>query len=102
MSSHGFITRVSATPDALAVEWADGTHREFAGIWLRDNAPEHRDPHSGQRLVDIADLPATPRIRSAAAHNGAVTRRMGRRVARILLRCGVALCAGRQRSNPPA
>jgi gamma-butyrobetaine dioxygenase len=72
MSSHGFITRVSATPDALAVEWADGTHREFAGIWLRDNAPEHRDPHSGQRLVDIADLPATPRIRSAAAHNGAV------------------------------
>jgi gamma-butyrobetaine dioxygenase len=72
MSLHGSIKRVSATPDALAVEWADGTLREFAGIWLRDNLPEHRDPHSGQRLVDIADLPAQPRIRSAAAHDGGV------------------------------
>jgi gamma-butyrobetaine dioxygenase len=72
MSSHGFITRVSATPEALAVEWADGTIRQFAGIWLRDNSPEHRDPHSGQRLVDIADLPPAPRIRAAAARDGAV------------------------------
>jgi gamma-butyrobetaine dioxygenase len=72
MSSHGLIKRVSATPDALAVEWADGTIHEFAGIWLRDNLPEHRDPHSGQRLVDIADLPALPRIRSAAARGGGV------------------------------
>ncbi|HTB29113.1 MAG TPA: TauD/TfdA family dioxygenase [Steroidobacteraceae bacterium] len=72
MSSHGFIKRVSATPDALAVEWADGTMREFAGIWLRDNLPEHRDPHSGQRLIDVADLPALPRIRSASARNGGV------------------------------
>jgi gamma-butyrobetaine dioxygenase len=72
MSSHGFIKRVSSTPDALAVEWSDGTIHEFAGIWLRDNLPEHRDPHSGQRLVDIADLPALPRIRSAAARDGGV------------------------------
>ncbi|HEX3982313.1 MAG TPA: TauD/TfdA family dioxygenase, partial [Acidisoma sp.] len=72
MSSRGFIKRVSATPDALAVEWADGTVHEFAGIWLRDNLPEHRDPHSGQRLIDVADLPALPRLRSAAAHHGGV------------------------------
>ena len=72
MSSHGFIKRVSATPDALAVEWADGTMQELAGIWLRDNLPEHRDPHSGQRLIDVADLPALPRIRSASARNGGV------------------------------
>jgi gamma-butyrobetaine dioxygenase len=72
MSSHGVIKRVSATPAALSVEWADGTCQEFAGIWLRDNLPEHRDPHSGQRLVDVADLPAAPRIRSAAARNGRV------------------------------
>ena len=72
MSSHGFIERVSATPDALAIEWRDGTRQEFAGIWLRDNVPEHRDPHSGQRLVDIADLPAEPRIRSAGVRDGRV------------------------------
>ncbi len=72
MSSHRVIKRVSATPDALLVEWADGTRRDFAAIWLCDNLPEHRDPHSGQRLVDIADLPPAPRIRSATAHDGAV------------------------------
>ena len=72
MSAHGPIKRVSATPDVLALEWGDGTVHEFAGIWLRDNLPEHRDPHSGQRLVDIADLPAQPRIRSAAARDGSV------------------------------
>ena len=33
---------------------------------------EDRDPHSGQRLIDIADVPATPRIRSAVRENGAV------------------------------
>ena len=56
----------------LGIEWADGTLGEFASLWLRDNLREDRDPHSGQRLVDIADLPENPRIRSAAAGNGAV------------------------------
>jgi gamma-butyrobetaine dioxygenase len=56
----------------LTVEWIDGTVRDFSGIWLRDNLPEHRDPHSGQRLIDVADLPAVPRIRSAAARDDGV------------------------------
>jgi len=64
--------RVSASPDMLTVEWADGTISEFASLWLRDNLREDRDPHSGQRLIDVADLPAEPRIRSAVARNGAV------------------------------
>jgi alpha-ketoglutarate-dependent taurine dioxygenase len=72
MSSHGSIKRVSTTPEALCVEWADGTLHEFAGIWLRDNLPEHRDAHSGQRLIDVVDLPALPRIRAAAARDGGV------------------------------
>jgi alpha-ketoglutarate-dependent taurine dioxygenase len=72
MSSPGSIKRVSATPDALTVEWTDGAVHEFAGIWLRDNLPEHRDPHSGQRLIDIADLPAAPRIRSASMRESEV------------------------------
>ena len=48
---------IFSRPDTLGVEWADGSTDEFASIWLYDNAPGHRDPHSGQRLVDIADLP---------------------------------------------
>jgi len=56
----------------LSIEWADGTFSEFASLWLRDNLREDRDPHSGQRLVDIADLPEEPRIRSAVAQNGSV------------------------------
>ncbi|HYL03404.1 MAG TPA: TauD/TfdA family dioxygenase [Steroidobacteraceae bacterium] len=65
-------TRVSATPEALTIEWEHGGVSEFASLWLRDNLREDRDPHSGQRLVDITDLPAQPRIRSARTENGTV------------------------------
>jgi alpha-ketoglutarate-dependent taurine dioxygenase len=66
------VKRLWSFPDMLNIEWADGTLSEFASLWLRDNLREDRDPHSGQRLVDIADLPEDPRIRSAAVDNGAV------------------------------
>jgi gamma-butyrobetaine dioxygenase len=66
------VKRLWSFPDRLNIEWADGTLGEFASLWLRDNLREDRDPHSGQRLVDIADLPEDPRIRSAVAENGAV------------------------------
>ncbi|HYC08970.1 MAG TPA: TauD/TfdA family dioxygenase, partial [Steroidobacteraceae bacterium] len=65
-------TRVTAAPDALIIEWAGGGASEFASLWLRDNRPEDRDAHSGQRLIDIADLPERPRIRSAVRHDGTV------------------------------
>jgi gamma-butyrobetaine dioxygenase len=58
--------RIFATPESLTVEWVNGAVSEFASIWLRDNLREDRDPHSGQRLVDIADLPDAPKIRSAS------------------------------------
>jgi alpha-ketoglutarate-dependent taurine dioxygenase len=64
--------RLWSLPDMLGIEWSDGTSSEFASLWLRDNLREDRDPHSGQRLIDIADLPESPRIRSAAARNGSV------------------------------
>jgi alpha-ketoglutarate-dependent taurine dioxygenase len=66
------VKRLWSLPDRLSIEWADGTLSEFASLWLRDNVREDRDPHSGQRLVDIADLPEDPRIRAAVADNGAV------------------------------
>ena len=59
-------TALTAQPALLTVRWSDGTVGEFASIWLRDNLPEDRDPHSGQRLIDVADLPSNPRIGSAS------------------------------------
>ena len=66
------VKRLWSLPDMLSIEWADGTSSEFASLWLRDNLREDRDPHSGQRLIDIADLPEDPKIRSAVAQNGEV------------------------------
>jgi len=45
---------------------------EFASLWLRDNQREDCDAHSGQRLIDVTELPERPRIRSAVADNGSV------------------------------
>jgi gamma-butyrobetaine hydroxylase len=66
------VRRLSFEPATLRVEWTDGAVSEFASVWLRDNLARDRDAHSGQRLVDIADLPAEPRIRSAMAGEGLV------------------------------
>ena len=57
--------KVVANPELLTVEWGDGTASEFASVWLRDNLPQDRDGHNRQRLIDVADLPAEPRIRGA-------------------------------------
>lgn len=65
--------RVSARPESLMVQWGDGTTDEFASIWLRDNLPEDRDSHSGQRLIDVTDIPREPRI-SAASLEGSMAR----------------------------
>jgi alpha-ketoglutarate-dependent taurine dioxygenase len=66
------VKRLWSSADLLSIEWADGTLGEFASLWLRDNLREDRDPHSGQRLIDIADLPENPRIRSAVTHERTV------------------------------
>jgi alpha-ketoglutarate-dependent taurine dioxygenase len=66
MSPAAVSTELTAEQAALIIHWSDGTFGEFASIWLRDNLPEDRDSHSGQRLIDVTDLPQEPRIRSAA------------------------------------
>jgi alpha-ketoglutarate-dependent taurine dioxygenase len=66
------VATVSATPETLTVRWRSGDVSEFASLWLRDNVRADRDPHSGQRLIDIADLPPQPRIRAVRAANGSV------------------------------
>lgn len=65
--------RVFARSELLTVEWTDGTASQFASVWLRDNLPEDRDQHNRQRLVDIADLPAEPRIQDATLHPSQVS-----------------------------
>jgi gamma-butyrobetaine dioxygenase len=66
------ITEIHWTPSALILKWADGARVELASVWLRDNLREDRDPGNGQRLIDVADLPLTPRIRHAALQATAV------------------------------
>jgi gamma-butyrobetaine dioxygenase len=61
------LSHFSWTPAALQIEWHDGARSEFPSLWLRDNCAADRDPVNGQRLVDIADLPVAPRLRSVAA-----------------------------------
>ena len=72
MASSAGLRRIATAPECLTIEWEDGRTSEFASLWLRDNVREDRDPHNGQRLVDITDLPEKPRIRSAAAAKGVV------------------------------
>jgi gamma-butyrobetaine dioxygenase len=64
--------RVSAAPEALTVEWSDGRVSRFPSLWLRDNRSADRDAHSGQRLIDITDVPEQPRIRCAVAEHSRV------------------------------
>jgi alpha-ketoglutarate-dependent taurine dioxygenase len=66
------ITEMRWTPSALTLEWAGGDRVELASVWLRDNLRQDRDPGNGQRLIDVADLPAAPRIRHAALQDEAV------------------------------
>ena len=37
MAEAGIATRVSATPEALTIEWSQGGVSEFASLWLRDS-----------------------------------------------------------------
>jgi len=48
--------------DRVRITWGDGEVSEYHAIWLADNDPSHRDRRTKQRLIDVADLPADPRI----------------------------------------
>jgi gamma-butyrobetaine dioxygenase len=72
MSTSRTLTHIAWTPSTLRLEWTDGASVELAGVWLRDNLRADRDASNGQRLVDVADLPAAPRIRRAALEGEAV------------------------------
>jgi alpha-ketoglutarate-dependent taurine dioxygenase len=72
MTAQPDIRTLSFTSRLLSIVWTDGGKGEFTSLWLADNDPKDRDPYSGQRLIDITDLPDDPRIRGAALRDGRV------------------------------
>jgi len=60
----------------LVITSGDGKTLVFSALWLWDNAPSDRDAANGQKLTNITDLPADPRLVSAEILNtGAVSLR---------------------------
>ncbi len=53
------IAQLRHDTEALEITWTDGDSCRLPALWLRDHCrgPECRDPTSGQRLVDITDIP---------------------------------------------
>ncbi len=56
------VAAVSHDEAQLRITWSDGHSSNFDSLWLRDNCPEDRDPRTGQRRVDIAELPSDPKL----------------------------------------
>lgn len=54
------IKQFSFNDDELSIDWDDGRRSRLAAIWLRDHcqSPRSRDPSSGQRLINITDIPS--------------------------------------------
>lgn len=59
------------SPDELIIDWEDGCQSQLATIWLRDHCqmPVSRDPVSGQRLLNITDIPESVAIGSVSQQN---------------------------------
>jgi gamma-butyrobetaine dioxygenase len=56
--SQSFEATLDPAHRRLTLQSGDGQH-QFAALWLRENAPDEqtRDPQTGQRLIDGAELP---------------------------------------------
>lgn len=65
------LPRLASYPDHIVLEWPGGARHEFAACWLADNRAEDRHAN-GQRLTDVADLPARVAIRAARLRDGRV------------------------------
>nr|WP_298249654.1 TauD/TfdA family dioxygenase [uncultured Halomonas sp.] len=57
---------------AVLLTFHQGEQRRFHGIWLRDNAQDAatRSPDNGQRLISLADIPASLRLTEARIEAG--------------------------------
>jgi alpha-ketoglutarate-dependent taurine dioxygenase len=59
------VAELHCTPDELTITWQNSTYSVYSSVWLRDNDPAHRDAHTGQRLISLADLPLESRLHTA-------------------------------------
>jgi alpha-ketoglutarate-dependent taurine dioxygenase len=59
------VAEVKCTPAELTLTWQNSSYSVYSSLFLRDNAPGHRDPYTGQRLISLVDLPLEPRLRAA-------------------------------------
>jgi len=69
------VLNVSFTENQLTIDWGDGRKSQLAAIWLRDHCqmPESRDPISGQRLLNITDIPNDIHIAHVEQNNDMLT-----------------------------
>lgn len=65
----------SFTENQLTIDWSDGRKSQLAAIWLRDHCqmPQSRDPVSGQRLLNITDIPVDIRISNVEQNSDRLT-----------------------------
>ena len=58
------ISQFSFDENELTIDWRDGRQSRLAAIWLRDHcqSADSRDALSGQRLINITDIPADVHI----------------------------------------
>ena len=59
------VAEAKCTPAELTISWQNASYSVYNSLWLRDNVPAHRDPHTGQRLISLVDLPLEPRLHSS-------------------------------------
>ena len=66
------IQSISFDSDELVLVWDDARESRLLAVWLRDHCqmPQSRDPHSGQRLMNVTDFPADIAIRDARLADG--------------------------------
>lgn len=64
MTATNQIERFRFTPAELQIDWQDGQSSCFHSYWLRDHCqmPASRNPHNGQRLLNVTDIPDDLRI----------------------------------------
>ena len=60
------IKRIDRDSDALVIIWQDGEQTSLPHLWLRENAPENRDPFTGEKLHYYRHPEPAPCPRSVA------------------------------------
>ncbi len=59
------VAELKCTPAEVTITWQNSSYSVYSSLWLRDNAPAHRDARTGQRIISLVDLPREPRLRAA-------------------------------------